>query len=196
MSAVLQAQILSSAESDKEVGAYMENNQAMIFINDIGEAADPEKLGKAFVAELQKKHNTTPESVRSDKIGNWPAYLVTFTDASARPPAHIYYLWVTIGKLTYQLIGAGPDQYKEKLRETVFSLRPLTTKERDSITGIRLRIATARAGEDLSELSWRSGNVWSPAYTAMINNISENVKLAEKQLVKIAREEPYRPGEN
>ena len=176
------------------VGAYMENQEAMIFINGIGEAADPAELGKAFVKELQEKHKTTPESVRSDKIGEWPAYLVIITDKSARSPAHIYYLWVTMGKLTYQLIGAGADQYKEQLRETVFSLRPLTKKERNSITGIRLRIVKAKAGEDLSELSKRSGNVWSPAYTAMMNNMPEDVKLPEGELVKIAREEQYKPG--
>ena len=98
-----------------------------------------------------------------------------------------------MGKLTYQLIGAGADQYKEQLRETVFSLRPLTKEERDSIAGIRLRIVKAKDGENLSELSKRTGNVWSPAYTALMNNMPQNVKLPKGELVKIAREEKYKP---
>ena len=68
---------------------------------------------------------------------------------------------MTIGNLTYQLIGAGPDRYKEDLRKTVLSLRPLTEKERGSITGIRLRIADAEADETLTELNQRTDNVWS-----------------------------------
>jgi predicted Zn-dependent protease len=171
----------------------MENKEAMIFINAIGKATDPEKQGRALIEELQKKHKKTPETVRSDKIGEWPAYLISFSDASAGSPAYIHYLWVTIDQLTYQLIGAGADHYRDKLRETVYSLRPLTKKERDSITGIRLRIATAKGGENLVELGKRTGNVWSPAYTAMMNNIPENVNLAEGQLLKITREEKYTP---
>ncbi len=176
------------------VGAFKENKEAMIFINDIGNKTDPEKLGKAFVDNLMKKHNTRPESAEAVKVHDWPGYLVTIDDASAGQSAHIKYLWVTIGDLTYQLIGAGPDRYKEELKKTVLSLRPLTEQERSSITGIRLRIAVAEADETLAELTQRTDNVWSPAYTAMVNNIPEDAKLEAGQLIKIARKELYISG--
>jgi len=177
------------------VGAYRENNEAMIFISAIGKATDPEQLGKALVNELQNKHNKRAESAEPVKVGEWPGYLVKFNDTSGSETAHIYYLWVTIRDLTYTLIGAGADQYKEDLRKAVLSLRPLTSEERNSIIGIRLRIATAQAGETLTELSQRTGNVWKADYTAMINNFPENEKLEEGQLIKIAREEQYISGE-
>jgi predicted Zn-dependent protease len=176
------------------VGAYKENKEAMIFINGIGKAADPEKLGQAFVEELANKHNTRPESAEKVMVHDWPGYLVTIDDASSGQSAHIKYLWVTIGNLTYQLIGAGPDRYKADLKKTVLSLRPLTSQERNSITGIRLRIAVAKSGETLAQLGQRTGNVWPVDYTAMMNNIPENSMLTDGQLIKIARKEPYISG--
>ena len=176
------------------VGAYRENKDAMIFISAIGGATDPEQLGKALVNELQNKHKKRAESAEPVKVGEWPGYLVKFNDTSGRETAHIYYLWVTIRDLTYGLIGAGVDRYKENLRKTVLSLRPLTSEERNSITGIRLRIAKAKSGETLAELGKRTGNVWETDYTAMVNNIPENTILEKGQLIKIAREEPYVQG--
>jgi predicted Zn-dependent protease len=176
------------------VGAYMENQEAVIFISGIGGATDPEKPGKAFVEKLAKEHNTRPESAEKVMVHDWPGYLVTIDDASSGQSAHIRYLWVTIGKLTYQLIGAGPDRYRQDLKESVLSLRPLTSEERNSITGIRLRIAKAKPGETLAELSKRTKNVWPVDYTAMINNIPVSTNLEKGQLVKIAKKELYVSG--
>ena len=144
--------------------------------------------------ELAKKHNTRPESAEPVMVHEWPGYLVTLDDASAGQSAHIRYLWVTIGKLTYQLIGAGPDRYKVDLKKSVLSLRPMTSKERNSITGIRLRIAKAKSGETLADIGKRTGNVWLADYTAMVNNIPENTILEKGQLIKIVREEKYVSG--
>jgi len=37
------------------------------------------------------------------------------------------------------------------------------------------------------------GNVWSPAYTALVNGLDVEVNLQDGQPVKIARVEPMRP---
>jgi hypothetical protein len=42
----------------------------------------------------------------------------------------------------------------------------------------------------LENLGARSGNAWSPAYTALANGMDAEVTLSEGQLVKIARVEP------
>ena len=72
-----------TANTPTLVGAYLDNKEAMIFINSIGEATDPEKLGEAFVDNLKKEHNTRPESAEAVKVHDWPGYLVTIDDASA-----------------------------------------------------------------------------------------------------------------
>ena len=52
---------------------------------------------------------------------------------------------------------------------TARSFRPLTDEERSGIEVTRLRVATARAGEGIAELSKRSSNDWSVNDTAVYN---------------------------
>jgi len=95
-----------------------------------------------------------------------------------------------MGERTYQLIGLAPEQYREALRDAAHTLRPITEAERDGVTGKRLRIVAAHRGERLEHLAARSGNAWSPAYTALVNGLDAEATLSEGQLVKIARVEP------
>jgi predicted Zn-dependent protease len=67
----------------------------------------------------------------------------------------------------------------------------LTEAERRSITGVRLRIVTAEAGESVAELGTRTDNRWTPDYTALLNDIRSDETFQGGELVKIAREEPY-----
>ena len=99
-----------------------------------------------------------------------------------------------MGGKTYQLIGLSPETHREALKNAALSLRPLTEVERRAVTGKRLRIVAARPGERLENLSARTGNAWSPAYTALVNGLKVDADLREGQLVKIARTEPARPG--
>ena len=56
-----------------------------------------------------------------------------------------------------------------------------------------LRIATARSGEGLSALGARTGNVWSPERTAVVNAMANPSALPADRLLKIAVAVPYRP---
>jgi predicted Zn-dependent protease len=87
----------------------------------------------------------------------------------------------------------APEKHREALRNAALTLRPLTAVERGAVTGKRLRVVAARPGERLENLAARTGNVWSPAYTALVNGLNVEVDLPEGQLVKIARVEPLRP---
>ena len=105
-------------------------------------------------------------------------------------PVYLHFLWVTMAERTYQLIGLAPEQHRQTLRNAALTLRPLTEAERGSVTGKRLRIVAARRGERLEDLAARSGNAWSPAYTALANGLDVEATLADGKLVKIARLEP------
>jgi hypothetical protein len=72
----------------------------------------------------------------------------------------------------------------------------LTEVERGAVTGKRLRIVPARKDERLEDLGARSGNIWAPAYTALINGLEAEVVLDEGRLVKIAREERWNEAGN
>ena len=181
-----------TVNTPQSVGAIAPKQEGTVFLGVAGPAADPKALAQAFMDQLKKEFGAEPSNTRAVEIGNWPGHVLTYEDPSGKEPMYIHFLWVAADKLTYQLIGVGPERLKPSLRETALSLRPLTGKERNSITGLRLRLATAKAGESLADLSQRTGNQWTLAYTAMVNHIPEDKTLETGQVIKIAKEEPYR----
>lgn len=167
--------------------------EAMLMLGMTQGVSDPEQTGESFVRQMRSKARVEPVSTRKLSIGEFPAYVVTYLDRSGRTPAYLHFGWVTMAGKSYQLIGLGPDGQRATLRNAALTLRPLTEVERRGVTGKRLRIATARAGERLEELGARSGNAWTPAYTAVVNGLDLDKPLAAGQRVKIAREEPALP---
>jgi predicted Zn-dependent protease len=72
------------------------------------------------------------------------------------------------------------------------SFRNLRENELEKIDELRLRIATARQGEDLAAIGERSGNAWDVNRTAVVNGLTVGEPLEPGTLVKIAIREPYR----
>jgi predicted Zn-dependent protease len=174
------------------VGAVAEKRNGLAVMGLAGKDADPDKVADQFISDMKREHKVEPTAVRPVEFGDWRGKLVTYTDTTEREPMILYFLWVRMGTMTYQLIGIGPESYRGLLRETAMSLRPMTGEERRSVTAKRLRVVEARAGETLAEMSQRAGNDWTPAFTAIANNLSGGRPLEAGQLVKISHEEPYR----
>jgi predicted Zn-dependent protease len=166
------------------------NQEAMLLLGLAGPAADPETTGQEFIKQMRDRAGIEPVSARKTTLGSFPAFLATYQDRSGRTPVYLHFLWVTMAERTYQLIGLAPEQHRQTLRNAALTLRPLTEAERGSVTGKRLRIVAARRGERLEDLAARSGNVWSPAYTALANGLDVEATLSEGHLVKITRLEP------
>jgi len=167
--------------------------EAMLLLAIAGNNLDPETAGQKFIQKMRNKARTEPVSTRKTSIDKFPAFTVTYLDRSGRQNTYLHFCWVAMRETTYELIGVGPDRYRETLRDAALTLRPLTDLERKAVTGKRLRIASARAGERLEELGARTGNVWSPAYTAIANELQPEAVLKEGQLIKIAKREPAIP---
>ncbi len=167
--------------------------EAMLLLGVAGPASDPEITGGKFVNQMRSKARIEPVSTRRAALGQFPVFVVTYLDRSGRTPVYLHFAWVAMAGKTYQLIGLAPEKHRELLRNAALTLRPLTVAERGSVTGKRLRIAIARQGERLEELSARTGNAWSPEYTALANGLSGEVVLKDGQPVKIARLEPVPP---
>jgi predicted Zn-dependent protease len=165
--------------------------EAILLLGVAGAVSDPEATGEKFVQHMRTKARIEPASTRKGAIGEFPAFVVTYQDRSGGSAVYLHFAWVTMKGTTYQLIGLAPERHREALRNAALSLRPLTEVERGAVTGKRLRIVAARAGERLENLGARSGNVWSPAYTAIVNGLNVEAELRAGTLVKIAREERW-----
>jgi predicted Zn-dependent protease len=167
--------------------------EALLILGVAGPEAEPEAVGQKFIEKMRRTAGTEPVTTRKMNIGAYPAFVATYLERSGRPPTYLHLAWVAMAGHTYQLIGLAPEQYRETLRNAAFTLRPLTDVERRSVTGKRLRIVAASDGEHLSELNARTGNVWPPDYTAMVNGLESAAPLAAGRLIKIAREESIGP---
>jgi len=164
--------------------------EAIVLLGMAGEASDPEAAGTKLIERMRVKARVEPVSARKGSLGEFPSFVVIYLDRSGRTPAYLHFAWVAMRGKTYQLIGLAPEKHREALRNAALSLRPLTEVERGAVTGKRLRFITARAGEGLENLSARTGNTWTPAYTAIANGLNVEAVLHEGQLIKIARTEP------
>jgi predicted Zn-dependent protease len=165
--------------------------EAILLLGIAGAATDPEAAGQKLIEKMRTKARVEPTSTRKTTVGECPAFVVTYLDRSSRAPTYLHFAWVAMGGKTYQLIGLAPEKHREALRNAALSLRPLTDVERGTVTGKRLRIAAAQQGERLENLGARSGNAWSPAYTALVNDLNVDADLREGQPVKIVREEGW-----
>jgi predicted Zn-dependent protease len=159
----------------------------MLLLGIAGPASDPEATGEKYVARKRKDGGIEPVSTRKMSLGEFPAFVVTYLERSGRTPAYIDFTWVSMAGKTFQLIGLAPEKHRETLSNAALSLRPLTAAERGTVSGKRLRIVTARPGEHLEDLAARAGNAWSPAYTALVNDMDPEVVLGKGQAVKIVR---------
>jgi predicted Zn-dependent protease len=173
------------------VGAFAPTKDAVVFLGVHGRGADPAAVGRAFSEALRNEYDVTPSRSEAVTLGERPGYVVVITDATGSEPMHMFFVWIACRGVIHQMIGVAPERYREVLRGTAQSLRPLTSQERSSIEVTRLRVATARDGEDLSRLSERTGNAWDLSTTAVLNGLTEGASLATGQLVKIAVSEPY-----
>ena len=166
------------------------NQEAMLMLGLGGPTSDPQTAAQEFVQQMRARAGIDPVSAKSATVGSFPAFLATYLDRSGRTPVYLHFLWVTMAERTYRLIGLAPEQHQQTLRTAAFSLRPLSQTERASVTGKRLRIVAAHKGERIEDLAARSGDAWSPAYTALANRLDAEATLSEGQLVKITRLEP------
>jgi predicted Zn-dependent protease len=165
--------------------------EAMLLLAVAKKAAEPQTMGDAFIQQMRKKAGIEPVSSRKASVGEFPAFVTTYLDRSGRTPTYLHYAWVTMNGTTYQMTGLAPERHRESLKNAALSLRPLTDTERGSVTGKRLRVVAAREGERLENLGARCGNIWTPAYTALVNGLNTEMTLEPGYLVKIAREERW-----
>ena len=176
------------------VGAYADEQQAVAFVAIAG-PEDPATYGARFVERLREEHGVTPLESRAAESDEWAGYYVTFEEGASRggERSYLHYLWARMGEVTYQLVGAGANRYRPVLRDTALSMRPLAEDDWESITALRLHVAEAREDESIAQLGERTGNQWTPEYTALINGLAVDSPLEAGTLVKIARREQYRP---
>ena len=156
-------------------------------------AMTPGELADSYAARLREEAALEPSESRAFQIGDWPAHVLRYDDSSGGETVSLFYLFTRAPKETFQILSIAREQYREALRETVFSLRPLTDADREQVAGLRLRLATPAAGESLDAFNARVGNRWPPDLTRAINGLPDNTSPPAGALLKVGRVERYNP---
>jgi len=152
--------------------------------NDPAEAA-----ARTLLRIDEQKHKRPVEAGRVEVNGN-PGFLAVYGEKETS----LHLLWVFMGGKMFRITGASDPQSKGALRQSALSLRQLNPEQRAKVRVLRLRLEIAREGESLEQFSRRTGSDFKPEMLAVLNNL-DSKPLAQGQLLKIARREPYTPEE-
>lgn len=176
----------------RAVGALSPGRDAQIFLEHAAEGRDPEPVARSQLEELGAQ-GLRIETMERIRIAGGPGLRVT-----GRGPgvggSHVVLTWFAHRGSIYRLTGAssGPGARDVALFLNVArSFRPLSSELLASVRETRLRIAAARAGESIGDLSRRTGNAWGVQHTAVMNEMFSDAQLESGQLVKVAIREPY-----
>jgi predicted Zn-dependent protease len=186
----------TTRNTHQAVGAVSPKRDAQVFLEHQGAGSDPQAAAAQYVEELADAGFKIEEMQRL-VIGPYPGFRVLGRFPRFQGQVRVVMTWLCRDDSVYRFTGAAPstsfDTYKGTLWNVPRSFRPLRPEEREKIREMRLRIAVAREGESLSDLSKRTANRWDIQYTAVVNDLFTDHALDSGQLVKIAIAEDYRP---
>jgi predicted Zn-dependent protease len=170
------------------VGATSPRNDGVVFLEHQGFGDDPEQAASIFL-QSARQQGLGVDNLERVKVGGLPA--VRATGRARATPVQL--TWIAYRGSIYRVTGMSrtTGQFEGTFRNVARSFRPLSAQARRSIQQKRLRIASARRGESLQDLSRRTGNTWDVQQTAVVNGFFATEQLEPGQLVKVAVAEDY-----
>ena len=173
------------------VGAFAPDNVSLVVLSGTRPPAPAQVIAERFIDQVRAQTGLEPAESRALAFDIGPAWLVRFEDTGGQKPTSIFYLWINADEATYRVIGIGDAGDRERLRESVMSLRRLTDEEQSTIVVRRIRFAVTEAGESLESFGRRVDNRFTPEMTAIVNGLPESAPLTGDRLIKILRVEPF-----
>ena len=177
----------------RAVGAVAPQHDAQVALEFHGPGDDPKLAAEEFLAsDLGRPVRET--ALQTVRIGELEAVRVLGSAASPAAPLSVHLTFIAREGTIYRLTGVAlgsRDRLEGVFNNVARSFRPITPRERASIRETRVRLATARADETLTELTQRTGNTWSVQETAVLNGVFATDRLPAGTQVKIAIPQPY-----
>jgi predicted Zn-dependent protease len=184
------------SNTNQAVGAVSPKRDAMIYLVADQPEGDPEQAAADFVIETSREFPVEVAKSEPVKIGRIDAWRVQLEGSGRARGVTANVTFIPYRGATYRITGVSPSAaartYTGRMLSTMRSFRPLSEEERAKITGMRLHLVTARAGEDLEELGRRTGNAWNISMSAAYNGLFTTHRFEGGELVKTTRIEPYR----
>ena len=178
--------------SPQKIVAVSPDGDAAIIVGTAAKGDDPlegpRAAEKAAQVDLVSKTKTL-------SINGLPA---ARAELQADAKAHLEITWIAHGGVIYQVVGLAPAKRFQTLQPqfqaVAGSFRPLSASERANVTEQRVRLAKARAGETIEDLTSRTHSAWKKEEVAVANGLTLTDRLHEGQVLKVAIAERYETG--
>jgi len=168
------------------VAAVSKQENALILLQLQSEGDDPVEAAHKFLNEAKLENKT----VTKLRIGGLPASQASVNSYKQESTVS----WIAydnqIFRLTSMIKNSGV-KYRDAINKTISSFHQLTAKQKTKIQQQRLRIFSARAGENLPALLKRVGSDWDEESCAIANNLQLGAVLKKGQLIKVVNSEPF-----
>ena len=172
------------------VGAGEPDDKAYLALGANSGEFTPEGYAAALITRMRDRAGLEPAVNRAFDIGEWPAHVVRYDDDTGVEVVSLYYVFLAAAEGSFTFMAMGYEHLRETLRESVLSIRPLTSAERDKIGGLRMRVTEIRSGEDLPGFTARLGSETGPKFTAALNGLEES-HVGSGEPRKYVRKERY-----
>ncbi|MCB2220971.1 MAG: M48 family metalloprotease [Bacteroidetes bacterium] len=173
------------------VGATQENGEGQVLLTLEKNFTTADSAANAFIKSFSQAYGIKPLRNDSIRINEFPARIVSFRDNTGEQPVLLYAYWIQHNQTLLNLIGLSTMKYESMVQSAAESIRNLTTEEKESISGWKLRSEKAIAGETIADFCRRTGNMWNAERTALMNGINVEEPLRDEQVLKIAVDSPY-----
>ncbi len=188
-----------TSNGNQAVGASEPRGEAVVFLRADAPTDNPQTAADDWVAEASENQKLKVLESKPVKVGHIDAWRVKLEASGRGGSISSYITFFPHSNATWYVTGMTPSMMEEKhLRRTLVTARsfsPLTEEERNSTSGMHIRITTALAEESIQSIGERTGNGWTPQETAVFNGVFIDHKFKEGDRVKIAISEPYIPEE-
>ena len=180
------------ANSPAAVQAFPEDESAVIALQVAAEGDDP-----VAVADEIEKQAPLLERSGPKRINGFPAVTAVARVEDNGQEIYFALAWIAKDGLVYQVLGATTgDRWKAQrptFEAAAQSFGRATQTELDALHENRLRLVAARTNETLTAIAKRAQSEWLAPKLSVVNAVSKTKELSEGTLVKVAKQEPYRP---
>ena len=182
-----------TANTGGAVGATEPRGDAVIYLEAHPPSASLEQAAQLLLEEAPE--GAKMQASQAIAIGGFDAWRL---EISFPGRVHAIVTLIDAGEVTYKITGmtkmGAIKRFRGRMLATPRSFRRLTPEQRAGIRVTRLRLVKARPGEQLGELSRRTGNAWNVLDTAVLNGLQSNDRFEGGELVKFALDEAWTPS--
>jgi predicted Zn-dependent protease len=179
-------------QNTRDAVAAMDSSESAAMMLELEPKAKSSAEAARTFAENYKKKTNRNIDIESRKLNGNNAHRVGFVNTAKDKQVFVTVMWVEYKQLVFRLTGAASEAHKKEINNALETFDSLTKEDRDSITKRILKVVEAKKGESIEELSKRTQNVIAAKLTASANEIPEDIRFSEGDLVKIVIEVPYK----